>query len=128
MQTVCYAAVVLERVACLTAWHPLQVPTDTSTINMSHVIHHMAFGPQYRGQINPLDGKHCTLCCIRTAAEGWQKLLLSISLQQAAANLPLAVSSIEVSLQQGCFLDVCLMSCLHKCNGGAEHVDAVCSV
>lgn len=33
----------------------LQVPTDTSTINMSHVIHHMAFGPQYPGQINPLD-------------------------------------------------------------------------
>ncbi|KAL3130533.1 hypothetical protein ABBQ38_008345 [Trebouxia sp. C0009 RCD-2024] len=33
----------------------LQVPTDTTTINMSHVIHHMAFGPQYPGQINPLD-------------------------------------------------------------------------
>ncbi|KAL3144272.1 hypothetical protein ABBQ32_004041 [Trebouxia sp. C0010 RCD-2024] len=35
----------------------LQVPTDTTTINMSHVIHRMAFGPQYPGQINPLDGK-----------------------------------------------------------------------
>lgn len=34
----------------------VQVPTDTSTVNMSHIIHQMAFGQRYPGQINPLDG------------------------------------------------------------------------
>lgn len=34
----------------------LQVPTDTSSLNMSHVVHKMAFGPSYPGQVNPLDG------------------------------------------------------------------------
>lgn len=34
----------------------LQVPTDATTINMSHVINKMSFGPSYPGQVNPLDG------------------------------------------------------------------------
>lgn len=25
-------------------------------LNMSHVIHHVSFGPYYPGQVNPLDG------------------------------------------------------------------------
>ena len=58
--------ILCSRVACLTVSRPLQVPTDTSTINMSHVIHHMAFGPQYRGQINPLDGRPPALWPILT--------------------------------------------------------------
>ena len=29
---------------------------DTTRVNVSHVIHHMAFGERYPGQANPLDG------------------------------------------------------------------------
>lgn len=44
-----------EQMASHDAQRALQVPTDATTINMSHIIHKMAFGPRYPGQINPLD-------------------------------------------------------------------------
>lgn len=31
---------------------------DTTRINVSHVIHHVAFGDSFPGQANPLDGFH----------------------------------------------------------------------
>lgn len=31
---------------------------DTTRINVSHVIHHVAFGESFPGQANPLDGFH----------------------------------------------------------------------
>ena len=34
----------------------LQLQADTTSINSSHIIHKVAFGPIYSGQINPLDG------------------------------------------------------------------------
>ena len=34
----------------------LQLQADTTTINSTHFIHRVSFGPTYPGQVNPLDG------------------------------------------------------------------------
>ncbi|CAL5218347.1 g7 [Coccomyxa viridis] len=36
--------------------HAVQLQADTTSINSSHIIHRVSFGPTYPGQINPLDG------------------------------------------------------------------------
>lgn len=67
----------------------LQVPTDTTTINMSHVIHHMAFGPQYPGQINPLDGMPpgtFNILCLHTCNRWPECRLCCFAKQQAAMH------------------------------------------
>jgi len=34
----------------------VQEGPDTSRINVSHIIHHVAFGDPFPGRVNPLDG------------------------------------------------------------------------
>ncbi len=35
----------------------MQIATDTTAVNVSHTIHKLAFGQEYPGQVNPLDGE-----------------------------------------------------------------------
>ena len=40
-----------------------QLPSDTTGINSSHVIHKLSFGAsEFPGQVNPLDGAHFPSC------------------------------------------------------------------
>ena len=55
-----------------------QLPSDTTGINSSHVIHKLSFGgSEFPGQVNPLDGARpatCTLTARKAQhGEGWQQ-------------------------------------------------------
>ena len=48
----------------------MQLSADTTGINSSHIIHRVAFGPVFPGQVNPLDGMQPCWSCLKQMHQG----------------------------------------------------------